>query len=430
MQSGRVSCTRTMRLGIGIAAALTIVIPLLYQAIPTEHKPVSLLHDDDFLRMKGRMSRTPDWTAFRDRTFEPLLEAFRKVANNSTGPTPAFRSGAIPKFLLWSEPFDANFWMAQTDDVRKGRCPLPCNVTFDKKEVKSADAVLIYIRSLPKRPLQLPELEPRDPRQPWIALSFEAPPRANKYFYDDFHLLNGAFNRTMLYRRDADVVVPHGFVVGRGEEADLLPEIWHSPPISRVPSRERKMAVTFISNCQAESGRLEYIHKVQEYISVDIYGRCGPLKCGHSMYVQHRYNPVKDKCLMNAGMNYLFYFAFENSLCNEYVTEKLYNILFYPIVPVVLGAANYSTLLPPNSFIDAREFSPIQLASLLRRLSQSPEEYQKYHEWRQHYHVSLWGGQRSLCHLCVRLHDPAFYSTHVIRDFQGWFVNESRCGWN
>lgn len=250
------------------------------------------------------------------------------------------------------------------------------SVTFSTeilRQVRSADAVLIYIRFLPKRPLQLPALEPRDPRQPWIALSFEAPPRANKNFYDDFHLLNGAFNRTMLYRRDADVVVPHGFVVGRGEEADLLPEIWHGPPISKIPSRERKIAVAFISNCKAESGRLEYTRSVQQYISVDIYGKCGPLKCGHSMYVQHRYSPITDKCLMNAGMKYLFYFAFENSLCNDYVTEKLYNILYYPIVPVVLGAANYSTLLPPNSFIDARRFSPVQLATLLRRLSQSPK---------------------------------------------------------
>ncbi|XP_069987832.1 alpha-(1,3)-fucosyltransferase C isoform X4 [Penaeus vannamei] len=425
--------TVVMRLCTGIAAAVVMLILLLYQSVPARHeyKPVRPLHDDAFLGTKGveEEKRTPIWGEFRDLTFEPLLGAFREAAHNSTGPTPAFRSGAVPKFLLWSAPLDGSFWSAQTEDVREGRCPLPCAVTFDPAEVKEADAVVIYIRFLPRRPLQLPALEPRDPGQPWVALSFEAPPRANKNFYDDFRLLNGAFNRTMLYRRDADVVVPHGFVVGRGEEAALLPEVWHGPPVSEVPSRERKLAATFISNCKAESGRLDYIQKVQQYIPVDIYGKCGPLKCGHSMYVQDRYSPATDKCLRNTGMNYLFYFAFENSLCHEYVTEKLYNILYYPTVPVVFGAANYSTLLPPNSFIDARRFTPIQLASLLQRLSQSPKEYLKYHEWRQHYHVSLWGGQRSLCHLCVRLHDPAFYRSHVVQDFHSWFVNESRCGW-
>ena len=35
---------------------------------------------------------------------------------------------------------------------------------------------------------------------------------------------------------------------------------------------------------------------------------------------------------------YKFYFAFENSLCDDYITEKFFNMLKHNIVPVVLGS--------------------------------------------------------------------------------------------
>jgi alpha-1,3-fucosyltransferase len=34
-----------------------------------------------------------------------------------------------------------------------------------------------------------------------------------------------------------------------------------------------------VSNCKSKSKREEYAAKLKEYITVDIYGRCGTLKC-------------------------------------------------------------------------------------------------------------------------------------------------------
>lgn len=239
-------------------------------------------------------------------------------------------------------------------------------------QVKSVDAVVIYLRGLDKHNT-LRELYPRDHRQPWIVLSFEAPIRANSFYRADYSPFNGVFNRSMFYRSDSDVVVPHGFVVKRGRDSDILPKQWHAPPITAVPNNKRKIAVALISNCGAPNGRLQYVKEVQKYIPVDIYGKCGPLKCGRSLYVQDSYNSTQNKCLMLAGMKYLFYFAFENAHCSDYVTEKLYNVLYYPVVPVVFGGANYSSLLPPNSYINARKFTPVELASFLHHLSKSPK---------------------------------------------------------
>ena len=45
-------------------------------------------------------------------------------------------------------------------------------------------------------------------------------------------------------------------------------------------------------------------------------------------------------------------------LCRDYVTEKLFSALQADVVPVVLGGVNYSSLLPPYSYIDMQAFLP------------------------------------------------------------------------
>lgn len=366
---------------------------------------------------------------FEDQYFLPLMDAFRSASQaSSIASTPArrFRSGEVPRFLLWSKPYNHEFWMSQLTHISRGLCPRPCIFTVNVSQMSSVDAVVVYLRGIPSRQRLLQELAPRDPTQPWIISTFEAPPRANSIHHTDYRTLGGIFNRTMLYRRDADVVVPHGFIVHQ-DEAALLPRSWRvPPPIHPGNFHARKMVVAFISNCKANSGRLEYAKALQKHIAVDIYGKCGTLECGHSLYVDHRYDPTLDRCLQAAGEGYLFYLAFESSLCTDYVTEKLYNLMFYPIVPIVLGSANYSAALPPNSYIDAQHYRPRQLAVKLRAIAENPKEYQKYLAWRRHYQPSTIGGERSLCHLCVRLHDPKFYQHHVIDDFYDWFVAQSQ----
>ena len=69
---------------------------------------------------------------------------------------------------------------------------------------------------------------------------------------------------------------------------------------------------------------------------------------------------------------FYFYLAFENSICNDYVTEKFFRGLQVtisnqespcekqdiqaPVVPIVLGGANYSALAPNHSFIHVNDF--------------------------------------------------------------------------
>ncbi|XP_066974351.1 alpha-(1,3)-fucosyltransferase C-like isoform X2 [Macrobrachium rosenbergii] len=357
-----------------------------------------------------------------------MMELFRKKAMGKLVPQlTRFRSGTVPRVMVWSRPFEGNaFWDSVFSQVKRGDCPMPCELVYDVRQRNATDAILIHVRGAKDSQTVRADLSPRDPRQPWIMLTFEAPPYANVAFKTRYENYYGLFNRTMFYRRDSDILWRHGFVVPK-EDARILPASWVIPPLMEAVNRTRKLAVALISNCGAESNRLQYIKRVQAYAPVDIYGRCGNLSCGGSMYVWHNYNTSTDPCLKVAGENYLFYFAFENNYCDEYVTEKVYNLMHYPIVPVVRGAENYSLILPPNSYINANDYSPKELAERLLYLKDNPQEYEQYLEWKKYYQASTVGGVRIMCDLCSRLYDPEFYEHKVYEDFYDWFVGKSFC---
>jgi hypothetical protein len=71
-------------------------------------------------------------------------------------------------------------------------------------------------------------------------------------------------------------------------------------------------------------------------INVDIFGRCG--------------KPCVKKgidCIQNLSTYYKYYLAFENSICEDYVTEKLFRLYNtnFNIIPVVRGAPKISTFI-------------------------------------------------------------------------------------
>jgi len=103
-----------------------------------------------------------------------------------------------------------------------------------------------------------------------------------------------------------------------------------------------------------------YVSELRRFIEVDVYGGCGRLKCPLN---------AAQLCLDMLERRYFFYLAFENSLCVDYVTEKYWRTLRRDVVGVVLGAANYSQLVPPGVHLDVRDFrSPRHLADKLRAL--------------------------------------------------------------
>ena len=62
------------------------------------------------------------------------------------------------------------------------------------------------------------------------------------------------------------------------------------------------------------------------------------------------HNRVDPYCHTNIAKQYWFYLAFENSICNDYITEKLWRTLQTQTVPVVMGGGNYLRDAPERVF--------------------------------------------------------------------------------
>ncbi len=72
---------------------------------------------------------------------------------------------------------------------------------------------------------------------------------------------------------------------------------------------------------------------MQKYIQVDIYGKCGQLRCPATK--------ERNECKQILSKNYLFYLSFENSNCIDYITEKFFTIIRFNIIPIVMGGGEY-----------------------------------------------------------------------------------------
>jgi alpha-1,3-fucosyltransferase len=266
--------------------------------------------------------------------------------------------------------------------------------------LNDSNAVIFHGRDLHVQDLPLPEW--RRPHQIFIFFLLESP------IHTDLGLLQQPvfrhyFNRTMTYRRDSDVVELHAY--GRlrcidpaspsclkfpcyGNDSVAALEQHSADPssvfsastnVTSINNIKDRAVAWFVSNCHSNSQWESLVRRLSEFISVDIYGKCANGK--HSC-------PNKSECDQMLSRHYRFYLSFENSLCPDYVTEKLYRLLAHDTVPVVYGGADYSDFFPARSYVDGRHFeNPEALADHLEKLIAKDTLYSSYFEWKSQYVV-------------------------------------------
>lgn len=148
-----------------------------------------------------------------------------------------------------------------------------------------------------------------------------------------------------------------------------------------------------------------------------MYGKCGK-PCDNLGLPCHQY--IEE--------NYRFVLSFENSICKDYVTEKLWNSFKYDLIPIVMGGANYSAILPPNSFIDALNFSsPQNLAEYLKKVSNDDQLYSSYFKWKQNYTVKTRSMEQDLCSICKSLISQKPCRHHTIKTLYTWWTRDANC---
>lgn len=251
--------------------------------------------------------------------------------------------------LLWTSPETEPFvFLGQGQKIFTDRkCShMNCFITSNKNYLgdytefnviafHGPEVTRLYKYQLPKK---------RSNNQKYVFASIESsdnyPVCTNQF--DDF------FNWTWTYKLDSDVRWgyitvrdKHENVIGPTTEMQWM-KLEDMDPVSdefkeKLKSKT-KAAAWFVSNCNSLSDRNIYVRSLQNELmkfnlTVDIYGDCGPFQCPRDM---------KSKCDDMIKEEYYFYLSFENSLSEDYVTEKLLRALQFNAVPVVYGAANYT----------------------------------------------------------------------------------------
>ncbi|KAL1420194.1 hypothetical protein MTO96_024537 [Rhipicephalus appendiculatus] len=273
------------------------------------------------------------------------------------------------------------------------QCSHRCYIANDRRMLNVSDAVVFYGRDTD--PEHMPE--ERAPYQKWVYWSLEPPWHTPVHF---LKTLNNTFNWTMTYRLDSDVL--NTYATLRKLNSDQRP--YSKESLKNVWKRKSKTAVWAVSSCKTSGKREHYIEELQQYLYVDVYGKCGENKCPWEN---------ASECRELFAKNYFFYLSFENCICKDYVTEKLYKMLLYNIIPVVYGGANYSDVAPPGSYIDALSFeSPMHLARHLNEVARNFTMYEVHFQWKNKYKIEPLYGY-DLCNLCRKLYSEDFRKNSV-----------------
>lgn len=274
-----------------------------------------------------------------------------------------------------------------------------------KEYFQTADAVIFQGNRLPKAP---PNRAHKN--QIFVFSTIESPMHLVFSFGGSRWL--DAVNWTMTYRLDSDIAYKYGSFKRRNETKS------HTKDYSQIFKQKTKEVAWLVSDCPTESKREKYVNILQRFVKVDIYGRCGSFK-----------NCTKEegiKCLQQIGRDYKFYLSFENSMCRDYMTEKVFVWFKMDTITVVRGARNYKNLLPDHTYVDAHKFDSIAaLGKFLQKLSKDENEYIRYLKEKDKYKTESMQAQvqQAYCDLCKRLHNVNSYRKIYHNVNQWWFVN-------
>ncbi|KAM7433127.1 Alpha 1,3 fucosyltransferase 7 [Porites harrisoni] len=226
--------------------------------------------------------------------------------------------------------------------------------------------------------------------------------------------LNGLFNSTWTYRSDSDFWSPYGSYEELSEE-EKLNKVRNMPDYSQGKT---ELVAWMVGNCGAQP-RMAFVQNLKKYIKVDVFGRCS------GKFGQQRGCGNLTACLKT----FKFYLAFENALCEDYITEKYWGRLGdMNVIPVVMGGANYSKLAIPGSYINVMDFKTVkQLAEYLQNLDNNNTAYNEYFKWRLKYKVLHVRPDYSVYQICKWYVAKAPLEPKVYDDLGTHWIKNGRC---
>ncbi|KAI6198790.1 Glyco-tran-10-N domain-containing protein [Aphelenchoides besseyi] len=307
----------------------------------------------------------------------------------------------LPLILFWTDKYYAKPQYNVAKFAFSLQCEWKCRYTNDKSKWNESHSVVIREQFPsgeypPKASAEqrvmilLPEAPGREPVQKGLA-----------------KIPKNYMNMTVGYMRSMDIFKPYDAMIKQKTTTKQWEEI-----VKRIKAKSKPAFIVY-SHCNADSEREKYIAELQKYFPVDTFGKCGDGRCDKTCMEQN----IKD---------YHFYIAFENNICEDYITEKFYRSIKKLILPLVLNDSIYRDLVPKNSYIAVDTFKTVsELATYLQFLLDNNEAYLQHFEWTKEYSLNSPAlFTRSYCEICRNAHDKNFH--RVYEDIADWF-GPKRC---
>ncbi|CAC5375203.1 FUT-1 [Mytilus coruscus] len=359
----------------------------------------SSLHDRNIsLHIRNTVS-TSNSISSTKRLKEFKMNYEKEPSNRNFSAEMRNRKSGTRYLIAWYQPPDFGNFKEST--VRLQNCQYNnCALTTNKSLLSQSDVLLFYHSTMPRIPPNRTKYD-----QKWCFVTYESPYNVNR-LYNASEWKN-KFDWTMTYRQDSDVFSPYSVVkarkgISRNNYSDIFKE-------------KTNDIVWVVSHCDTVSKRERYVNEMQKIINIDILGGCGKSRCSGSYL----------NCRRRLSKRYKFYLSFENSLCTDYLTEKVFHVYGESVnmVPIVRGAPNHKQYLPNGTYISTSDFkSPIELANYLKNLSFSEERYLSYLKEKDRY-LSLYDyipiNEFGLCNLCKNLNQNVTKSFRKM-DLETW----------
>ncbi|KAF7285698.1 hypothetical protein GWI33_010193 [Rhynchophorus ferrugineus] len=251
--------------------------------------------------------------------------------------------------------------------------PSQCMVTNNRliTNIKQPLGILFYASHIKNYDLPLP----KTPNALWAIYHEESPKNYASLLYEPIQRL---FNLTATFSYSSDYPLTLQYLKDLKSLTDKT---------YFIEVREKNKYLEFLSpvlyiqsDCDTFSDRDVLIKELMQYVDIDSYGSCLNNK-GFPIELNNiNLSDLYNEQLMRFIGKYKFVISFENALCDDYITEKLWRPLIVGSVPVYLGSPTVELWLPNNSSaILVKDFGNMRmLGDYINKVNEDDTLYDSY----------------------------------------------------
>ncbi|CAJ0587808.1 unnamed protein product, partial [Mesorhabditis spiculigera] len=266
--------------------------------------------------------------------------------------------------------------------------PGSCIIHSNKSAAPEADALVftpryVVLQKSGKIRIEGVDIDPKTmrtrPEQLFVFAFMESPERFNS-----MHLPHDFFNATMTHLLDSDIEFSyrHRWVTreqAENEGIPFLPALDHTY-LSGPPRNRTHFISGFISNmAAAPSGRSQILGHLAKLGKLSLFGGGGATKAD-----KNKCGRFDEGCVRRVFEDSYFFLAMENSVCQDYVSEKYWDRADYASIPIMLSRnITNKQEMPEKAGIFLDDYHSLDaMVKYMDYLVAQPSEYAKYIDWK------------------------------------------------